>query len=97
MPDGVAEKLMNLGIKDPTGVLKTTDMVPGDKVAFAFAAVTDSRLADGVHDFDPEPDEQSGHRVNSYLMMTQNGERIVRAGGSIEVRNWPEFVFPSLL
>lgn len=97
MPDGVAEKLMNLGINDPTGVLKTTDMVPGEKVAFSFALVTEGRLTDGVHDFDPIPEDQSGHQVNSYLMIVQNGERIVRTGSTIEVCNWPDFVFPKIM
>lgn len=93
MPDNVIETLQSLGIHNPTGVLRTEDMIPAKKIVFTFAAVTDSRLADGVHIFDPENEESSGHREVSYMWMANGNERVMRKSIVTEVTNWPDFVF----
>lgn len=94
IPSNVAEQLQALGIKNPTGVLSTEDMVPGEKVVFCFAAVTgNSRLnMDGVHDFD-SLENSRGSRVSSALMMRMGGEKIIRWSTNEEVVNMPDHVF----
>lgn len=95
LPDNITERLQALGIKDPTGVLRMDDMVPGDKVVFTFAPVTANvhLKLDGVHDFDPQTEESRGSRVSSAMMMKVNGKRIVRWSGNEDVFEMPQHVF----
>lgn len=93
IPDNVVEQLHSLGIKNPTGVLNVDDMVTGDKVVFAYAAVTDSGLLNGVHVFDSDDPTSHGHVVESKLMMKLGNETFVRESKNTCVINMPEHIF----
>lgn len=90
IPDDVAEQLKACGIKDPTGVLTTDDLVNDKKVVFTFAAVTDNRLIQGVRFIRKKG---RGKRVRSALMMACNGQRVVRWSDTTEVIDSPSYVF----
>jgi len=89
IPDNVAEQLRECGIKNPTGVLHTDDLVSDKKVVFTLAAVTDNRLLQGVR----FARDGVGQRVQSAMMMANNGERAVRWSDTMEVVDNPNFVF----
>ncbi len=91
MPDDVMERLLNLGINDPTGVLHISDLVPGKRAVFAFAAVTDSTLMDGVRVI-----SRDGFKVSSGVFASGDGKRSVRWSEVAEVINQPDFAFSKL-
>jgi fructose-1,6-bisphosphatase/sedoheptulose 1,7-bisphosphatase-like protein len=87
IPDDVAGRLREFGILDPSKFLTNEDLVPGQEIAFGFAAVTNSELLRGVREFG-----HGGHRVNSCLMLRKGNERIVRWSDVTETTD-PEHVF----
>lgn len=92
IPEDVIEQLRQSGIKNPTGVLRTEDLVTSHEVVFTAAAVTNSELLKGVRFFGHNEDGK-GERVQSLMMMSSNGSRIVRRSDTTEVTNLPSFVF----
>src|SRR5207244_11819424 len=62
-PD-IAERMLKMGIKDPSRVYDTNELAPGKKIIFAAAGVTDGTILRGVRFFG------TGKRTQSLMMTT---------------------------
>lgn len=87
IPNDMAGRLRDAGFTNPGTFMTSAEMVPGNDIVFAFAAVTNSELLRGVRKF-----KHGGRRVNSCLMIKQGDERIVRWCDVTETTN-PDHVF----
>jgi fructose-1,6-bisphosphatase class II len=82
--DGTFERMVSMGISDPTRVFRTNDLAPGRKIIFAAAGVTDGTLLRGVRFFG------TGKRTQSLIMTTETMH--VRFVDTVHVEGGPDTV-----
>lgn len=80
-PD-IAERMLKMGIKDPSRVYDTNELAPGKKIIFAAAGVTDGTILRGVRFFG------TGKRTQSLMMTTETMH--VRFIDSVHVEGGPD-------
>ena len=80
-PD-IAERMLKMGIKDPSRVYDTNELAPGKKIMFAAAGVTDGTILRGVRFFG------TGKRTQSLMMTTETMH--VRFIDSVHVEGGPD-------
>jgi fructose-1,6-bisphosphatase/sedoheptulose 1,7-bisphosphatase-like protein len=77
-----AERMKDMGIKDPKRIYTADDLAPGKNIVFAATGVTDGPLLKGVRFFG------DGVRTSSLVMKLQNGK--VRFIETIHVKKGPD-------
>jgi fructose-1,6-bisphosphatase class II len=82
--DGTFDRMVSMGISDPTRVFRTNDLAPGRKIIFAAAGVTDGTLLRGVRFFG------TGKRTQSLIMTTETMH--VRFVDTVHVEGGPDTV-----
>src|SRR5262245_5866946 len=82
LPDGLSERMREMGISDPTRVYHTNDLAPGDKIIFAACGVTDGAILRGVRFFG------TGKRTQSLVMTTETMH--VRFVDTVHVEGGPD-------
>src|SRR5262247_4257111 len=82
IPDGLVERMQEMGISDPTRVYHTNDLAPGDKIIFAACGVTDGTILHGVRFFG------TGKRTQSLIMTTDS--MYVRSANTVHVEGGPD-------
>lgn len=80
-PD-IAERMLKMGIKDPSRVYDTNDLAPGKKIIFAASGVTDGTILRGVRFFG------TGKRTQSLVMTTETMH--VRFVDTVHVEGGPD-------
>ncbi|HXG65390.1 MAG TPA: class II fructose-bisphosphatase [Blastocatellia bacterium] len=85
IPEGVVERMQEMGIKDPTRIYDTDDLAPGRKIFFAATGVTDGTILRGVRFFG------TGVRTHSLIMATERTKRI-RFVDTVHVEGGPDTV-----
>ncbi|MEO6726369.1 MAG: class II fructose-bisphosphatase [Blastocatellia bacterium] len=80
-PD-IADRMLKMGIKDPSRVYDTNELAPGKKIIFAAAGVTDGTILRGVRFFG------TGKRTQSLMMTTETMH--VRFIDSVHVEGGPD-------
>jgi fructose-1,6-bisphosphatase/sedoheptulose 1,7-bisphosphatase-like protein len=81
-PPEQAERMPDMGIKDPKRIYTAEELAPGKNIVFAATGVTDGPLLEGVRFFG------DGVKTTSLVMKLQN--RKVRFITSIHVSKSPE-------
>ena len=84
IPDGLVERMKEMGISDPTRVYDTNELAPGKKIIFAACGVTDGTILRGVRFFG------SGTRTESLLMATATQD--VRFVDTVHLEGEPDAV-----
>jgi fructose-1,6-bisphosphatase II / sedoheptulose-1,7-bisphosphatase len=82
IPDGLVERMRQMGISDPARVYHTNDLAPGDKIIFAACGVTDGAILHGVRFFG------TGKRTQSLVMTTETMH--VRFVDTVHVEGGPD-------
>src|SRR6266540_1461739 len=82
IPDGLVERMREMGISDPSRVYHTNDLAPGDKIIFAACGVTDGAILHGVRFFG------TGKRTQSLVMTTETMH--VRFVDTVHVEGGPD-------
>ncbi|MFZ4628567.1 MAG: class II fructose-bisphosphatase [Blastocatellia bacterium] len=82
--DGTFDRMVAMGISDPTRVFRTNDLAPGRKIIFAATGVTDGTLLRGVRFFG------TGKRTQSLIMTTETMH--VRFVDTVHVEGGPDTV-----
>jgi fructose-1,6-bisphosphatase class II len=82
IPDGLVDRMREMGISDPMRVYSTNDLAPGDKIIFAACGVTDGTLLRGVRFFG------AGKRTQSLVMTTETMH--VRFVDTVHVEGGPD-------
>jgi fructose-1,6-bisphosphatase class II len=85
IPEGVVERMKNMGISDPTRIYDTDDLAPGKSIVFAATGVTDGTILRGVRFFG------TGTRTSSIIMSTE-GHKRVRFVDTVHVEGGPDTV-----
>jgi fructose-1,6-bisphosphatase class II len=85
IPDGVVERMQEMGIKDPSRIYDTDDLAPGKNIIFAATGVTDGTILDGVRFFG------TGTRTSSIIMATERTKR-VRFVDTVHIEGGPDTV-----
>jgi fructose-1,6-bisphosphatase class II len=85
IPEGVVERMKEMGISDPKRIYDTDDLAPGKNIVFAAGGVTDGTILRGVRFFG------TGTRTNS-IIMTTNGQKRVRFIDTVHVEGGPDTV-----
>lgn len=85
IPEGVVERMTEMGIKDPGRIYDTDDLAPGKKIIFAATGVTDGTILRGVRFFG------TGVRTSSIIMATERTKR-VRFVDTVHVEGGPDTV-----
>jgi fructose-1,6-bisphosphatase class II len=85
IPDGVVERMQEMGIKDPSRIYDTDDLAPGKNLIFAATGVTDGTILDGVRFFG------TGTRTSSIIMATERTKR-VRFVDTVHIEGGPDTV-----
>ncbi|HXG90838.1 MAG TPA: class II fructose-bisphosphatase [Blastocatellia bacterium] len=85
IPEGVIERMQEMGIKDPTRIYDTDDLAPGKHIIFAATGVTDGTILRGVRFFG------TGVRTSSIIMATERTKR-VRFIDTVHVEGGPDTV-----
>jgi fructose-1,6-bisphosphatase class II len=80
--DDIAERMLRMGIKDPTRVYDTNELAPGKKIIFAACGVTDGTILRGVRFFG------TGKRTQSLVMTTETMH--VRFVDTVHVEGGPD-------
>jgi fructose-1,6-bisphosphatase class II len=80
--EDIADRMLKMGIKDPSRVYDTNELAPGKKIIFAAAGVTDGTLLRGVRFFG------TGKRTQSLMMTTETMH--VRFIDSVHVEGGPD-------
>jgi fructose-1,6-bisphosphatase class II len=80
--DGMFERMLAMGIKDPTRVYDTNELAPGKKIIFAACGVTDGSILRGVRFFG------AGKRTQSLVMTTETMH--VRFVDTVHVEGGPD-------
>jgi fructose-1,6-bisphosphatase class II len=80
-PD-IAERMLKMGIKDPSRVYDTNELAPGKKIIFAASGVTDGTILRGVRFFG------TGKRTQSLVMTTETMH--VRFVDTVHVEGGPD-------
>jgi fructose-1,6-bisphosphatase class II len=85
IPEGVVDRMKEMGIQDPARIYDTDDLAPGKKIIFAATGVTDGTILRGVRFFG------TGIRTSSIIMATERGKR-VRFIDTVHVEGGPDTV-----
>jgi fructose-1,6-bisphosphatase class II len=85
IPEGVVERMREMGIKDPTRIYDTDDLAPGNRIIFAATGVTDGTILRGVRFFG------TGIRTSSIIMATEGTKR-VRFIDTVHIEGGPSTV-----
>ena len=85
IPEGVVERMKQMGIQDPNRIYDTDDLAPGKKIIFAATGVTDGTILRGVRFFG------TGVRTSSIIMATERSKR-VRFIDTVHVEGGPDAV-----
>jgi fructose-1,6-bisphosphatase class II len=85
IPDGIVERMLEMGIKDPLRIYDTDDLAPGNKIIFAATGVTDGTILRGVRFFG------TGIRTSSIIMATERTKR-VRFVDTVHIEGGPDTV-----
>ncbi len=85
IPEGVVERMKEMGISDPHRIYDTDDLAPGKKIIFAAAGVTDGTILRGVRFFG------TGIRTSSIIMATERTKR-VRFVDTVHIQGGPDTV-----
>jgi fructose-1,6-bisphosphatase class II len=85
IPEGVVERMQQMGIKDPARIYDTDDLAPGKKIIFAATGVTDGTILRGVRFFG------TGVRTSSIIMATERTKH-VRFVDTVRVEGGPDTV-----
>jgi fructose-1,6-bisphosphatase class II len=80
--DGLVERMLKMGITDPTRVYDTNELAPGKRIIFAACGVTDGTILRGVRFFG------SGKRTQSLIMTTER--KSVRFIDTVHVEGGPD-------
>ncbi len=80
--DGLFERMLAMGIKDPTRVYDTNELAPGKQIMFAACGVTDGTILRGVRFFG------TGKRTQSLVMTTETMH--VRFVDTVHVEGGPD-------
>jgi fructose-1,6-bisphosphatase class II len=80
--DDTIERMIRMGISDPTRVFHTNDLAPGKKIIFAASGVTDGTMLRGVRFFG------TGKRTQSLIMTTETMH--VRFVDTVHVEGGPD-------
>jgi len=85
IPEGIIERMQEMGIKDPLRIYDTDDLAPGQKIIFAATGVTDGTILRGVRLFG------TGMRTSSIIMATERTKR-VRFIDTVHIEGGPDTV-----
>jgi fructose-1,6-bisphosphatase class II len=85
IPEGVVDRMKEMGIQDPGRIYDTDDLAPGKKIIFAATGVTDGTILRGVRFFG------TGVRTSSIIMATERSKR-VRFIDTVHVEGGPDTV-----
>jgi fructose-1,6-bisphosphatase class II len=85
IPEGIIERMQEMGIKDPMRIYDTDDLAPGNKIIFAATGVTDGTILRGVRFFG------TGTRTSSIIMATERTKR-VRFVDTVHIEGGPDTV-----
>lgn len=85
IPEGIVERMQEMGIKDPARIYDTDDLAPGRKIIFAATGVTDGTILRGVRFFG------TGIRTSSIIMATERTKR-VRFVDTVHIEGGPDTV-----
>ena len=85
IPEGIVERMQEMGIKDPTRIYDTDDLAPGRKIIFAATGVTDGTILRGVRLFG------TGVRTSSIIMASERTKR-VRFIDTVNIEGGPDTV-----
>ena len=85
IPEGVIERMKEMGISDPRRIYDTDDLAPGKKLIFAASGVTDGTILRGVRFFG------TGTRTSSIIMATERTKR-VRFIDTVHIEGGPDTV-----
>jgi fructose-1,6-bisphosphatase/sedoheptulose 1,7-bisphosphatase-like protein len=85
IPDGVVDRMKEMGISDPRRIYDTDDLAPGKKIIFAATGVTDGTILQGVRFFG------TGTRTSSIIMATERTKR-VRFVDTVHIEGGPDTV-----
>jgi fructose-1,6-bisphosphatase class II len=85
IPEGVIERMQEMGIQDPARIYDTDDLAPGRKIVFAATGVTDGTILRGVRFFG------TGTRTHSVIMATERTKR-VRFVDTVHIEGGPDTV-----
>ena len=85
IPEGIVERMQEMGINDPLRIYDTDDLAPGNKIIFAATGVTDGTILRGVRFFG------TGMRTSSIIMATEGTKR-VRFVDTVHIEGGPDTV-----
>lgn len=85
IPEGIIERMQEMGISDPLRIYDTDDLAPGNKIIFAATGVTDGTILRGVRFFG------TGIRTSSIIMATERTKR-VRFVDTVHIEGGPDTV-----
>ena len=85
IPEGIVERMQEMGINDPLRIYDTDDLAPGNKIIFAATGVTDGTILRGVRLFG------TGMRTSSIIMATERTKR-VRFVDTVHIEGGPDTV-----
>ena len=85
IPEGVVDRMKEMGIGDPRRIYDTDDLAPGEKIIFAATGVTDGTILRGVRFFG------TGTRTSSIIMATERTKR-VRFVDTVYIEGGPDTV-----
>src|SRR6266705_488110 len=85
IPEGIVDRMKEMGISDPRRIYDTDDLAPGKKIIFAATGVTDGTILRGVRFFG------TGTRTSSIIMATERTKR-VRFNDTVHIEDGPETV-----
>ena len=85
IPDGILDRMREMGIRDPNRVYDTDDLAPGKKIIFAATGVTDGTILRGIRFFG------TGVRTSSIIMTTERRKN-VRFIDTVHVEGGPDTV-----
>ena len=84
IPDDARDRMISMGVSDPTKIHDTDDLAPGKRIIFAAAGVTDGTILKGVRFFG------TGKRTQSLIMTTETHH--VRFVDTVHVEGGPDTV-----
>jgi fructose-1,6-bisphosphatase class II len=85
IPEGVVDRMREMGIEDPHQIYDTDDLAPGRRIIFAATGVTDGTILRGVRLFG------TGIRTSSIIMATERVKH-VRFVDTVHVEGGPDTV-----
>jgi fructose-1,6-bisphosphatase class II len=84
VPEDARDRMISMGIKDPSKVYDTDDLAPGKRIIFAACGVTDGTILKGVRFFG------TGKRTQALIMTTESHH--VRFVDTVHVEGGPDTV-----